>query len=127
MSVADAMSRWVVTARGDASVREAARLMHEAGVGSVIVVDDTGRLVGVFTERDLVRVVAEGRDLDVPIERYMTREVASVRPDTPILEAGDLMVRLGVRHLPVVDDTGRLVGVISIRDICQRLIGEPGD
>jgi CBS domain-containing protein len=127
VSVADAMSRWVVTVKTGATVREAAKIMHEAGVGSVIVVDESGRLTGLFTERDLVRVVAEGGDLDAPIEQYMTREIASVRPETPILEAGDLMIRLGIRHLPVVDEAGRLVGVISIRDVCQRLIGEPGD
>ncbi|MEB2836662.1 MAG: CBS domain-containing protein [Desulfurococcales archaeon] len=125
MSVADAMSRWVVAVRSGDSIREAAKAMHEAGVGSVMVLDEAGRLVGVFTERDLVRAVAEGAPLDAPVDEYMTREVASVRPGTPILEAGDLMIRLGVRHLPVLDDDGRLVGVISLRDVCQRLLGEP--
>lgn len=127
MSVADAMSGWVVTVKSGMTVREAARIMHEAGVGSVVVIDESGRLVGLFTEGDLVRVVAEGRDLDSPIDLHMTREVVSVRPETPILEAGDLMMRLGIRHLPVVDDAGRIVGVVGIRDVCQRLIGEPGD
>ncbi len=127
MSVSDVMSRWLVTVNPKASVREAAKAMNELGVGSVLVVDDNGRLVGIFTERDLVRVVAEGGSLDDPVERHMSRRVISVEPGTPLLEASDTMIRHGIRHLPVVDREGRPLGVLSLRDLCQRLLGELGD
>lgn len=98
--------------------------MHSAGVGAVLVVDEEGRLLGVFTERDLLRLVAEGGSLDGPVEAHMTSNPAVARPDTPLMEAGELMVRLGVRHLPVVDEEGRPVGILSLRDVCQALLGE---
>jgi CBS domain-containing protein len=124
LSVADVMSRGLVIAKPGEPVRTVASRMHSAGVGAVLVVDDAGRLVGLFTERDLLRLVAEGSSLDEPVEKHMTREPTVVKPEATLMEAGELMVRLGVRHLPVVGPDGRPLGVISLRDVCQALLGE---
>ena len=122
MSVGDVVRRGLVVAVGPSStIREAARVMHENGVGSVLVVDG-GRLLGIITERDLVRVVAEGVDLDGPVGEYMTRNPVTLREDDDLHKAVELMVELGVRHLPVVDDKGSPLGVISIRDVVRRLL-----
>ena len=124
MSVSDLMSRGLVTARPDEPVSVVAKRMHNAGVGAVVVLDEEGKLLGLFTERDLLRLVAEEASLDKPVGEEMTVNPTVVKPDTPILEAGSLMVQLGVRHLPVVDDDGRPLGILSLRDVCQSLLAQ---
>jgi len=108
--------RKVVTAPRTTSVLEAARLMKEHEVGSVMVVDH-GRLVGIFTERDaLYRVMAEGRDAgSVTLADVMTAHPQTVSADKPVGHALLMMYEGGYRHVPVVKD-GRPVGMISARD-----------
>jgi CBS domain-containing protein len=107
--------RRLVTAAPDQSVSHAVRLMREAKVGAVLVVE-RGRLVGIFTERDAVyRVMAADRDASVTrIAEVMTREPKTVAPDESFGYALMLMHENGFRHAPVVED-GRLVGVVSAR------------
>ena len=99
-----------------ASVREAAHLMAQRKIGSVVVLEGD-RLVGIFTERDIVnRIVDPGRDPDrTVLKDVMTRDPRTVDPDTAALEALRLMGDGHYRHLPVMQD-GRLVGVVSRRD-----------
>jgi CBS domain-containing protein len=100
----------------DASVRVAARAMTEHGVGSVMVVEhDT--LVGILTERDCVgRVLAAGVDPDTTeIRAVMTRNVVTITPDRPLVNALHRMHDSGFRHMPVVEN-GRPVGMVSVRD-----------
>ena len=81
-----------------------------------LVVED-GRLAGVFTERDLLHLVATGADVrDRAVAGVMTREVTMAPPDAEVLWAADTMRRLGVRHLPV-GEGGHAVGIVSIRDL----------
>jgi CBS domain-containing protein len=96
-------------------VSKAARLMAEKDVGALMVVDGE-RLVGIFTERDLVvRVVAVGRDADAtPVAEVMTPAPRTVAPDKPFGLALLLMHEHGFRHLPVIED-GKLIGVVSAR------------
>jgi CBS domain-containing protein len=96
-------------------VSKAARLMAEKDVGALMVVDGE-RLVGIFTERDLVvRVVAVGRDIDAtPVAEVMTPAPRTVAPDKPFGLALLLMHEHGFRHLPVIED-GKLIGVVSAR------------
>ena len=99
-----------------ATVREAARKMADRRVGAALIADG-GRLVGIFTERDLLnRVVA--RDLDPTKTRLadvMTKEPATVAPSQRAVDALHLMHEGGFRHLPVVDG-GRIRGIVSLRD-----------
>ena len=100
----------------DATVREAARLMQQRNVGSMLVMEQ-GRLDGILTERDVVqRVVAAGRDPDqTRLEEVMTKNPDTVRPEATALDALRLMQDGGYRHLPVVDQ-GRVLAVVSRRD-----------
>jgi CBS domain-containing protein len=101
----------------DETVREGARKMVASNVAAMLVVDAGGKLVGIFTERDMLRrVVAEGRDPDrTEVAKVMTARPHVVSPDTTGVEAMRIMQELRVRHLPVAAD-GRALGIVSIRD-----------
>ncbi len=117
--VRDVMTPNPVTAKVGETVLEAVKKMDAIGVGAIPVVDSDGNLVGIFTERDLVRrVVAKGLDpAKVRIEEVMTPNPFTIGPDDPVEEAIRIMSKVKARHLPVVDETGRLIGIISITDI----------
>ena len=107
----------LVTARRDTSVRAAAVAMAEQSVGAILVVDDSGRLIGLFTERDaLNRVVARGLAPEqTPLAAVMTDKLQTATPDKTLGHALHLMYEGGFRHLPVVED-GRPVGMVSARN-----------
>ena len=100
------------------TVIDAAVLMNQHRVGSLVVEED-GHIVGMFTERDvLCRVVGEHRDpATTLVEDVMTTEVACARPETTIEEARSAMKNRRIRHLPVIDDEGHVHGLISIGDL----------
>ena len=99
------------------TVAEAARLMKSSKFGALPVVDKR-RLVGIFTERDaLFRVIAEGRDpATTPLAKVMTHNPQTTQPDRPFGHALHLMYEGGFRHVPVTEH-GRLVGMVSARDV----------
>jgi CBS domain-containing protein len=101
------------------SVREVARTMSKHKVGAIAVLD-AGKLVGIFSERDvLTRIVAEGRNADeTHVESVMTKDIIVAAPADDINKALQKMRDCNCRHLPVVH-SGRLVGMISIRDLLQ--------
>jgi CBS domain-containing protein len=97
-------------------VLEVAQLLTQRRVGACLIIED-GRLAGIFTERDLLHLVAEGDDVrGRPVAAAMTRSVTMAPPDAEVLWAADTMRRLGVRHLPV-GEGGHAVGIVSIRDL----------
>ncbi|MGB9632410.1 MAG: CBS domain-containing protein [Chloroflexaceae bacterium] len=108
----------------DRTVEEAVRLMAEHDVGALLVVVQ-GRLVGIVTERDVVRkAVLQGRNpATTPIAEIMTERVLYVRPEQTVEECMALMTDKHLRHLPVLDD-GRILGIVSIRDVVADLIAE---
>lgn len=101
-----------------ASVRDAARLMAERNVAALLVADGDD-LLGIVTERDVsARVVAAGLDPDsTKLERVMSPGPRSLAPDDSISEALELMRRHSFRHLPVLDEAGRPVAMVSVRDL----------
>jgi len=105
-----------VTANGEMSVAQAARLMKERRVGAVLVMNE-GRLAGIFTERDaLFRVIAEGRDpAKTGLQDVMTANPRTITPDRPFGHALHMMHEGGFRHVPVVDEN-RPIGVVAARD-----------
>jgi CBS domain-containing protein len=105
-----------VTVSKTASVREAAKLMAKERVGALLVVE-SDRLIGIFTERDaLFRVLARGIDPDrMLIAEVMTSKVMTISPDRPLGHALHMMFEGGFRHVPVVEE-GRAVGIVSARD-----------
>jgi CBS domain-containing protein len=116
MIVAEIMQTDLLCCSPETTVHEAARLMFERGVGACVVVSGQ-RLEGMFTERDVVRVVASGDDVRVrSVRETMSRQTASAPPDADLLWAADTMRRHGVRHLPVAEG-GMVAGVVSLRDL----------
>jgi CBS domain-containing protein len=104
------------------TVAEAVALMRQEEVGCVLVcVED--RVVGIFTERDLLRrVLGPGQPLTLPVAECMTPAPVVVRPKEPIGAAVRRMEEGGYRHLPVVDEVGRPVGVLSVKRIVHYLV-----
>ena len=108
--------------RPEQTVAEAVVLMRQQRVGCVLVCRDDDHLVGLFTERDLMRrVLAAGLPLCMPVALYMTRDPVVVHPNEPIGAAVRRMEEGGYRHLPVVDPAGRPLGVLSVKRIVHYL------
>ncbi len=117
LSVRQAMQTDPVLVPPDRPVRDVLDLMNHRRIGSVLVADPVGRLLGIFTERDLLRRVAVAESIrwrDLPVSEWMTPAPHTIGPELGWEEAIDAMQRLKVRHLPVLDD-GRVVGLVSTR------------
>ena len=126
MAVGDAMSVRVVTVAPKASVQVAIARMLEENIGSVAVCDGP-RLVGIFTERDVLRCAGEGSLFgEVAVENVMTPRPFTVSPGDDIVGAAQLMAEKRIRHLPVCEGDF-LIGMIGIRDVMRRLVEEVAD
>jgi CBS domain-containing protein len=114
--------------RADATVQETAEFMAERNIGAVCVIDDNGRLLGVFSERDVMnRVVVPKRDPDaVKVGEVISELRAVIQCDETPHQALERMEMIGSRHLPVVDGD-RWVGMLSMRDLLRVEVGEQGD
>jgi CBS domain-containing protein len=102
-------------------VVEAAVAMEASDLGSLGVVEGMA-LVGVVTERDIRRVVAEGLSPDTPVSSVMSGDPDTFDPDLDVWDAAAWITESGYRHLPVMDDEGTLLGVVSIRDLLKALV-----
>lgn len=107
-----------------ATVYEALMLMADKNVGAIAVVD-RGQMVGIFTERDYARkIVLKGKtSLETPLKDIMTSETITVLPETTLEECMALMTEWHIRHLPIMAD-GRLVGMVSMRDVVQAILSK---
>jgi CBS domain-containing protein len=116
----------VAAVRVEASVADAIRLMLDRRVGAVGVVDAEGRVAGIFTERDVLRRLAlTGRNPEVtPVRELMTTPVELATLATCPGEALAIMLERHFRHLPVVDNSGKLLGMLSIRNLLEQRIGD---
>jgi CBS domain-containing protein len=106
-----------VTVSMETTVDEAAGIMWDKNIGSVIVVDKAGLMKGILTERDVLFSVTKsliGRG--VPVSSIMSKTSLMANPNESILTSVERMIKSGVRHLPVIDKTGKPVGMLSIRD-----------
>ena len=121
-AVSEFMSRDLLTVDETTRLVEAVREMNARRVGAVLVLDGE-RLVGVFTERDVLRAVAEGLTGDAIVGSWMTRGPETIEPDQPGEHAAVLMIHGGFRHLPVVSD-GAVVGILSIRDLMRGVLDD---
>jgi CBS domain-containing protein len=112
-----------LTRPGSISALDAARAMQDVGVGALLVTDGSGRLAGIFTERDLmVRIVVAGREAArTPVSEVMTRQIYFCAPDQRIGEVARELQNRHVRHLPVVEN-GRIVGLLSLRDLLREYL-----
>jgi CBS domain-containing protein len=117
-TVREIMSTNLITVEPTATVAEGATIMGERHVGSALVIDES-KLVGIFTERDIVRALSQ--DFDAPrhqISDWMTRNPTTIQPDSSIEQALSQMLAGGFRHLPV-EEAGSPVGMVSMRDISR--------
>ena len=120
MKIRDVMTESVVTAPPDCPVSTVAELMRERNVGSVVLVDDSGAPVGFVTDRDLaISVLADARDASDPAEAHASAPVVTGEPEMDVHAAAELMVRHGVRRLPVLDGE-RMVGILTLDDLAVR-------
>jgi CBS domain-containing protein len=103
-----------------ASIGEAAEKMMDAGVGAVVVMEDMVRLVGIVTERDILRAVAQrARAAEARVRQWMTEGVITIDPETTVEDAAKMMFERNFRHLPVTNKDGRLLGIVSLRRLSQ--------
>ena len=112
----------VVSVPPQATIREAACVMTRANCGSVLVIDAAGTMLGILTERDLMtRVLAKALDpAATAVSKVMTRHPRCIAPEAKVADAVVIMLERGFRHLPIVAEGGRILGVFSIRDALPR-------
>lgn len=116
--VEDVMSSPPITVHRMTSIEDAAKVMLENKIGSVLVVNNEGVLEGIVTERDLVFAIANGKiGKGLPVYMIMTENPVVVNPGTPVDEALRKMREINVRHLPVVSEDGKPLGMVSLRDV----------
>ncbi len=110
-----------VQIKHDATVYEAAKLMESKNIASLIVVDDDGRVLGIVTAKDIVlRVVAKGLDpREVRMRDIVSSPVTVVEPDAPLKTVVNMMIGTGHGHIPVVDSSGRAIGIVTVDDVLK--------
>tara|TARA_B110000014_G_scaffold79469_1_gene54573 strand:- start:37 stop:414 length:378 start_codon:yes stop_codon:yes gene_type:complete len=123
VAISEVMTGDVVTLPPDSTISDAAQVMVRGGFGSVVVVQ--GRmLLGILTERDVLRAAADGDDLRAcRVDQWMTPDPDTALPDLDTEEAAGLMLSRGYRHLPVEAD-GELLGMVSLRDVLSARIAK---
>jgi CBS domain-containing protein len=112
----------VVTVDPETHIERAAEILLEERIGSLVVVDEENQPVGILTNTDFVRVVADGDPGDdTTVRGHMSREVVTVGVQDDIQTAADCLITYDVHHLPVVDDTEGVVGILSTTDLTAYL------
>ncbi|MGA2972548.1 MAG: CBS domain-containing protein [Candidatus Bathyarchaeia archaeon] len=122
MNVQDIIQRPLVTIPSGTTMLDAAKLMVENNMGLLVICDtrDKTKLAGVVSERDIMKAIASGKKLTAPIDEVSTKQVITVKASSNVAEAAKAMNKHRIRHVVVVDEQGKLVGVVSMRD----LVGE---
>jgi len=115
----------VVSVQPHRTLSEATRLLGERRIGALVVSGADGALIGILSERDIIRALAEhgAVALDFAVSRVMTSRVVTCRPETSIDELMEIMTSGRFRHLPVIEH-GRIVGIVSIGDVVKNRVAE---
>ena len=121
MKVRNLLKDAIISCREDEPLECAVAKMYATNVGSVVVVDMAGKPVGIVTERDIVRFLAQEVDFKTPLGQVAKKSLITVSPEDSIISAAVKMIESNIRHMPVVEG-GRVVGVISIRDVLRALL-----
>jgi len=110
----------VVTIGPDNTIRDALATLAKHNFGALVVVDDANKPIGIISERDIVRLAAKNEDLfSIPISEVMTKNVITGIPQDELRNVAITMTEKRIRHLPVVDRQGQLIGIVSIGDIVK--------
>ena len=116
--VAQLMTAGVLTVSTDTAVEDAAETLLEEGVSSLVVIDENDHLVGMFTNTDLAEFVSSSElQAEATVAQYMTEQVITVGAQNSIRDAAATMISNGIHHLPVTDDEGDVVGMLSTLDL----------
>lgn len=129
MNVAEILSHKgsdVATIGPDSSVADAILLLAERSIGAVVVTDEAGTFIGMFSERDVVRRAARDGGLDVtqPVHAVMTTTLTTCTPSDRSEALMRLMTERRIRHLPVLDEVGALCGIVSIGDVVKERVNQ---
>ncbi len=118
--------RKIYSVTPDTTLIDTLRLMADYKIGAVLVLDASGVLVGIFSERDYARKSVERDDLgrETPIKELMTPDVITVSPERTVQECMEFVTRRRIRHIPVVDEANGLIGLVSIGDLVKAALGE---
>lgn len=120
--VARLMSADLQTVTPDTLVEDAAAILLEEQIGSVLVVDESGRLEGILTSTDFVSIVAKSQPkAETTVETYMTSDVITATAQDTVRDVADTMLERSIHHVPVVDDAGGLIGIITSTDMAGYL------
>ena len=111
----------IVTSSGDMTLQEAISILYKRHIGSIIILSKDRKCEGIFTERDAIRVVANEIPLDTPLVEVMTTNLKTVDEHATFSMVKELMRTHNIRHLPVVDEQGRFIGLLSLRKILDEI------
>jgi CBS domain-containing protein len=119
MKVSEVMTAQVASAEPGSSIRTVGKMMSDVDTGAVPVVEG-GKIVGLVTDRDIVlRAVAENADLEAAVSTIMTPDVQTCSEEDSVADAVGKMASQAIRRLVVVNDSGRMVGIVSLGDISK--------
>ena len=121
MKINSMMIEDVVTVSGDTSIKEAIQTLYHKHIGSIVVIDKEEKCEGIFTERDAIRVVATEVPLSTPLKDVMTTNLRTVEEGTTFAQAKNIMRSYNIRHLPVTDKQGHLIGLLSLRTVLNEV------
>jgi CBS domain-containing protein len=132
ITVSSIMTPKVITVNEKQILREGSKFMYQHNIGGIIVLKDTShnetaevdKPIGIITERDIARLVAFSSNLstDTPISEVMSKPLITINQNSSIKEATDLMQQNNIRRLPVLDNKGKLVGIITAKDILKSMM-----
>jgi CBS domain-containing protein len=113
----------VVTATPNTTIKDVVRALYEKHVGSVVITDYNHKCVGIFTEQDAIRIIANEVSLDTTIDQVMTKNVITIGNEASLEEVRRILMSHRIRHIPVVDKKGELTGLFSVRKLLEQLFG----
>jgi CBS domain-containing protein len=113
----------VITASASMTVKETIEILYNKHIGCVVSIDEEKKCIGIFTERDAIRLVAKNVDLDQPLGNVMTKNIITIPEDSSINEVRRTIQTHSIRHLPVVNQEERLVGLLSVRALMDQFFG----
>ena len=123
LKVRDVMCKKIVTAKEDSTIQDTLQLLNEGHVGSIVIIDDEQKCIGMFTERDAIRIFAQKFSTDQPLSKVMSRRIITISLEASFDEAKSIMLSHRIRHLPVTDQTGKLIGLFSLRAFFDEILG----
>ena len=107
----------VITANPSLTVKETIEILSEKHIGCVVSIDNDKKCIGIFSERDAIRLVANNVQLNQPLEKVMTKKVVTIQENCSIDVAMRMLHECSIRHLPVVNQKGKLVGLLCVRGL----------